>query len=239
MNSSQTIQQEDKLSVLRKYEKYVTKDGKAILFNTKSCRGEEVNCPNLLKAPRPLAEKIKEKLDELSFNQRLYDKIPIKILPHMTFKMAVAGCPNSCSLPQIKDFGAIAQESVVVDPSCECSMCMKCLKVCREGAITIKEDGTVIIDQEGCVKCGLCARVCPTGSIKIDKVGYSIVLGGKVGRHPRFAVQLMELATEKQVIKALEICAKKILAEKGRNLYGFLAKESFHDELREALKGVA
>ena len=238
MNPSQTVQQEDKLSVLRKYEKYITKDGEAILFSTKSCRGEEVNCPNLLKAPRPLAKRMKEKLDELSFSQRLYDKIPAKILPHMTFQMAVAGCPNSCSLPQIKDFGVIAQESVVVDPSCECSLCMKCLKECREGAITIMEDRTVIIHQEKCVKCGLCARVCHTGSIKIDRVGYSIVLGGKVGRHPRFALQLMELATEEQVIKALEICAEKILAENGRNLYGFLAKESFHDKLGEALKEV-
>ncbi len=238
MNQSQTIQQEDKLSVLRKYEKYVTADGKATLFIIKSCRGEEVNCPNLLNKPRPLAKKMHDRLNEISFNQRLYDKIPAKILPHMTFKLAVAGCPNSCSMPQIKDFGVITQESVVVDPASECSMCMKCLKVCREGAIVIKEDRTVIIDQEECVNCGLCARVCLTGSIKIDRTGYSIVLGGKVGRHPRFAAQLMELATEEQVLKALEICAERILGEKGRNMYGFLAKEPFHEELREALKDV-
>ena len=31
---------------------------------------------------------------------------------------------------------------------------------------------------------------------------------------------------------------EKILAENGRNLYGFLAKESFHDKLGEALKEV-
>lgn len=239
MNPSQTIQQEDKLSVLRKYEKYVTKDGKAILFSTKSCRGEEVSCPFLLKAPRPLAREIKGKLDELSFNPRLYDKIPGRILPHMTFKTAVAGCPNSCSTPQIKDFGVIAQESVVVDPGCECTLCRKCLKACRDAAITLKEDKTVIIDQEKCMKCGLCARVCPTGSIKLDKKGYSIVLGGKIGRHPRFAVQLMELATEEQVLKALEICAERILAGKGRNLYEFLIRKPFLEELRKALKEVA
>jgi hypothetical protein len=46
----------------------------------------------------------------------------------------------------------------------------------------------------------------------------------------------MELATEEQVLKALEICAERILGEKGRNMYGFLAKEPFHEELREALK---
>lgn len=239
MNPSQTLQQEDKLSVLRKYEKYVTKDGRAILFTIKSCRGEEVDCPNLLNAPRPLARKITEKLDELSFNQRLFDKIPVRILPHMTFKMAVAGCPNACSMPQIKDFGVIAQESVVVDTGCECNLCRKCLKACREGAITLNEDRTVIIDQEKCVDCGLCARVCPTGSIKIDRVGYAIVLGGKVGRHPRFATKLVDLATEKQVLRALEICAKRILAEKRRNRYGFLTKASFRRELREALEEVA
>lgn len=227
------------MSVLRKYKKYVTKDGKAILFTIKSCRGEEVTCPNLLNAPRPLAKRMKDRLERLSFNQRLYDKIPTRILPHMTFKLAVAGCPNACSMPQIKDFGVIAQESVVVDPGCECNLCRKCLTECREGAIIIKEDRTVIIDQEKCVNCGLCARVCPTGSIKIDKVGYSILLGGKVGRRPRFAVLLVELATEEQVIKALDICAEKILTEKGRNRYGFLAEKGFHEELRKALKEVS
>lgn len=231
-----TLLQEDKLAILRKYKKYTSEDGRPILYQIKSCRGEEVGCPFLLQAPRPMADRLKEKLEEISYSQRLYEKIPGKILPHQTFKLAVAGCPNSCSMPQIKDFGVIAREAVAVDPGSECSLCRKCLKACKEDAITLRKDksakggcasgATVILSQERCVKCGLCARVCPTGSLKLSSSGYSILLGGKVGRHPRFAIELIDLALEDQVVKALEFCAEKVLQEKDRDPYEILVKES-------------
>ena len=222
-----------------KSEKKDSEDSsRMVLYQVDVCKGKALGCPFGLVDTQWLAQRVIALLEELQITEFLLKRTDGLLLPHHKIKVAIAGCPNSCHQPQIKDFGVIAHESVVVDPSCECSLCMKCLKECREGAITIMEDRTVIIHQEKCVKCGLCARVCHTGSIKIDRVGYSIVLGGKVGRHPRFALQLMELATEEQVIKALEICAEKILAENGRNLYGFLAKESFHDKLGEALKEV-
>ncbi|HHT9117835.1 MAG TPA: hypothetical protein ACFYD1_04310, partial [Candidatus Hypogeohydataceae bacterium YC38] len=128
MNYQGQTLQEDKLAILRKYKKYTSEDGRPILYQIKSCRGEEVGCPFLLQAPRPMADRLKEKLEEISYSQRLYEKIPGKILPHQTFKLAVAGCPNSCSMPQIKDFGVIAREAVAVDPGSECSLCRKCLK---------------------------------------------------------------------------------------------------------------
>jgi dissimilatory sulfite reductase (desulfoviridin) alpha/beta subunit len=221
----QTLQ-EDKLAILRKYKKYTSEDGRPILYQIKSCRGEEVGCPFLLQAPRPMANRLKEKLEEISYSQRLYEKIPGKILPHQTFKLAVAGCPNSCSMPQIKDFGVIAREAVAVDPGLECSLCRKCLKACKEDAITLRKDKTVILSQEHCVQCGLCARVCPTGSLKLSSSGYSILLGGKVGRHPRFAIELIDLAQEDQAVKALEFCAEKVLQEKDRDPYEVLVKES-------------
>src|SRR3989338_11579 len=134
-----------KLAVLRKYEKYIREDGQAVLYQIKSCKGEEVGCPFLIKAPRPISRQMADAMEELSFSQRLYEKIPGRILPHQTFKLAVAGCPNSCSMPQIKDFGVIAREQVAVDPGAECTLCRKCLKACREEAITLKPDRTVIV----------------------------------------------------------------------------------------------
>ena len=83
-------------------------------------------------------------------------------------KLAVSGCPNSCSMPQIKDFGVHAVEPVSVDPNCKCIECMKCVEACREDAITVK-NGQVAIDKEKCVHCGLCAKVCPAGTIKASE----------------------------------------------------------------------
>jgi dissimilatory sulfite reductase (desulfoviridin) alpha/beta subunit len=226
---------EDKLTILRKYEKYIREDGQAVLYQIKSCKGEEVGCPFLIKAPRPTTRRMAEKMEDISFSQRLYDKIPGKILPHQTFKLAVAGCPNSCSMPQIKDFGVIAREKVAVDPSAECTLCRKCVRACRENAITLKEDKTVIVHYERCVDCGQCARVCPTGSIKVAGRGYTVVMGGKVGRHPRFATELMKFVHESQVVKALEMASEKILGETGRYMYEVLVNESTLKEIRDAL----
>lgn len=227
--------QVDKLAVLRKYEKYIREDGQAVLYHIKSCKGEEVGCPFLIKAPRPIARQMADKMEELSYSQRLYEKIPGRILPHHTFKMAVAGCPNSCSMPQIKDFGVIAREQVAVDPGAECTLCRKCLKACREETITLKPDRTVIVHYERCVDCGQCARVCPTGSIKVKARGHTVVMGGKVGRHPRFATELVRFVQEPQVVKALEMASEKILGEGGRYIYEVLVKESTLQEIRDAL----
>ncbi len=232
-----TATQGDKLVILRKYEHYIREDGQAILFQIKSCKGEEVGCPYLINAPRPVARRMAAKMEEISFSQRLYDKIPGRILPHQTFKMAVAGCPNSCSMPQIKDFGVIAREKVVVDPTSECTLCRKCLKACREEAITLKPDKTVIIHYDRCVDCGQCARVCPTGSIKTGAMGYTIVMGGKVGRHPRFATELIKFTQEPQVVKALEMASEKVLSENGRNMYEVLIKEATLREIKDTFFG--
>ncbi|OOP57601.1 MAG: hypothetical protein AYP45_02325 [Candidatus Brocadia carolinensis] len=157
-----------KLSILRKYPKYFDNDGNPVLYQIKCCRGAEVNCPFLIADSNVLADKIRNRLEELKFTEKLMNKIEGQILPHHSLKIAISGCPNSCSMPQIKDFGVHAIEPVFVDPASECIECMKCVETCREDAITV-QDGEVTIDMEKCVHCGLCAKVCPSGSIKARK----------------------------------------------------------------------
>ena len=223
-----------KLSILKKYPKYFDKDGNPVLYQIKSCRGAEVNCPFLITNSNILADKLRNRLEELHFTEKLIDKIEGQILPHHTMKLAVAGCPNSCSMPQIKDFGVHALEPVYVDPDCECTECMKCVETCREDAITI-QGGQVSIDKDKCVHCGLCARVCPAGSIKTSEKKYRVMIGGKVGRHPRFALDVLMQAEESTTLKALDVCVDMILSSKTEHRFRTLIEQHGIEEIKKRI----
>jgi len=223
-----------KLSVLKKYQKYFDDQGNPVLYQVKACRGAEVNCPFLIKDSEYLSGKLREKLKELQFTDKLIDKIEGRILPHHTMKLAVSGCPNSCSMPQIKDFGVHAVEPVFVDAESACIECMKCVEACREDAITVK-DAQVSIDKEKCVHCGICARVCPVGTIKASEVRYRVMIGGKVGRHPKFAIELFSQADESTVLKALEVCVEMILSSKEEHRFRTLIEQQGIEEIKSKI----
>lgn len=223
-----------KLSILKKYPKYFDKDGNPVLYQIKSCRGAEVHCPFLITDSNVLADKIRNRLKELKFTERLINKIEGQILPHHTMKLAVSGCPNSCSMPQIKDFGAHAIEPVSVDPESECIECMKCVETCREDAITVK-DGQVSIDMGKCLHCGLCAKVCPSGSIRAGKKKYRVMIGGKVGRHPKFAIEILPQADESMVLKALDVCVDMILSSRNEHRFRTLIEQQGIEEIKKRI----
>ncbi|HHT9137949.1 MAG TPA: 4Fe-4S binding protein [Candidatus Wunengus sp. YC60] len=224
----------EKLSILRKYSKYFDNEGNPVLYQVKSCRGAEVNCPFLITDSGILSNKLRNRLEELRFTEKLIEKVEGQILPHHSMKLAVSGCPNSCSMPQIKDFGVHAVEPVSVDPDCKCIECMKCVETCREDAITVK-NGTVTIDKEKCVHCGLCARVCPTGTIKAEQKKYRVMIGGKVGRHPRFALDLLPQADESTTLKALDVCVDIILTSKTEHRFRTLIEQQGIEEIKKRI----
>jgi len=225
---------DEKLSILRKYTKYFDKEGNPVLYQVKSCRGAEINCPFLITDSDILSDKLRNRLEELHFTEKLIDKIEGQILPHQTMKLAVSGCPNSCSMPQIKDFGVHAVEPVSVDPDCKCIECMKCVETCREDAIIV-ENGNVTIDKEKCVHCGLCARVCPTGTIKAEKKKCRVMIGGKVGRHPKFALDLLLQADESTALKALDVCVDIILTSKAEHRFRTLIEQQGIEEIKKRI----
>lgn len=223
-----------KLAILKKYPKYFNKDGNPVLYQINSCRGAEVHCPFLITDSHVLADAIRNRLEKLEFTEKLMNKIEGQILPHHTMKLAVSGCPNSCSMPQIKDFGAHAIEPVCVDPESECIECMKCVETCREDAITVK-DRQVSIDMEKCVHCGLCAKVCPSGSIKSGMKKYRVMIGGKVGRHPKFAVEILPQADEIMTLKALDVCVDIIVSSKTERRFRTLIEQQGIEEIKKRI----
>lgn len=110
------------------------------------------------------------------FNNVHYHHIP---------SIALAGCPNGCSQPQIRDIGI----SGYVTPKLMdkfCSGCQVCINSCLEKALTWKNE-KVVLDPNLCLKCGTCIRACTTGRIEPDESGWVLHLGGRLGRHPQLA----------------------------------------------------
>lgn len=121
---------------------------------------------------------------------------------HQKFRVAVSGCPNSCSQPQIVDFGVVGQSTPGRGDG-SCTGCGQCAGVCSEKAIRMLDDGPVF-DYSRCQNCGQCIGSCPTEAIREVERGYRVLAGGKLGRHPRLAGVILELADEERVKAILE-----------------------------------
>ncbi len=176
-------------------------------FTIKKCR----NCPNRVVDLDMLENELLQVLDNCRFNIRAGSKIDNDRPPHhQMFHLALAGCPNSCSQPQIKDFGV--QGQAVPEVGEGCSKCGACIEVCAEAAISMAEE-KAIIDRGACLNCGQCARACPTGALHLNKVGYKVLAGGKLGRHPRLATELMAMADTGDVAASLKRCVELFINE--------------------------
>ncbi|MEM3056897.1 MAG: 4Fe-4S binding protein [Candidatus Bathyarchaeia archaeon] len=133
-----------------------------------------------------------KKIDERFFDVDLPTKL----------KIAITGCPNSCAKPQVNDIGIMG----VVRPriiSEACNGCGRCVERCREGAIKLV-GGIAQIDYAKCVYCGECVRACPVGADIADRQGYTVFVGGNVGRHPRLAYKLVDFASEEMIFQIIE-----------------------------------
>lgn len=108
-----------------------------------------------------------------------------KVHYHQIAKIALSGCPNGCSQPQIRDIGISGYLSPKLTDN-YCSGCQVCINACLENALTWKNE-EVVLDLDLCLNCGECIRACTTGRIKPGESGWVLYLGGRLGRHPQLA----------------------------------------------------
>lgn len=142
--------------------------------NVMACPGSAI-CARGLQDTQALARE----LDNRFFGREL----PIK-----KFKIAISGCPNSCTTPHVNDVGLVAVSEPELDADA-CSGCGLCVDGCREGAL-VMEDGLPVWDTAKCQFCGDCIAVCPLDAWKALRAGYDLFVGGKVGRHPRLGTKI-------------------------------------------------
>jgi anaerobic sulfite reductase subunit C len=174
-------------------------------FQVEACFGTS-GCPHRVANTEKLQQDIEALLQKEDILGFLKNRVNEGLKFHHEFRVSLADCPNACSQPQIRDIGIIGASMPKISDK-ECSHCNQCVEVCQENAVTISMNmDAPAIDQNACVRCGLCISACPTGTIDRERDGYRVLLGGKLGRHPRLAVELPGIFNEVEVLKILKQC---------------------------------
>jgi dissimilatory sulfite reductase (desulfoviridin) alpha/beta subunit len=172
-------------------------------YGIETCFGAG-GCPNRACHTDDLPEMMEKVLERKDLKGFLQRKVKGPLKRHHEFRVSVSDCPNGCSRPQIADFGLLGAERPKVSKK-PCNACGACEAICKEEAIVLQGE-TVRIDESRCLACGQCIGVCPTGTLISAEKGYRILLGGKLGRHPRLAEALPSIYSSARVLEALNQC---------------------------------
>ncbi len=121
---------------------------------------------------------------------------------HHKFKISFAGCPIDCARSREMDLGfqGIVKPEVKADL---CNACGLCISSCEEKALTLV-NGLPVRDESKCIYCGDCIKVCPVDAMVTAKKGWLVRVGGKHGKHPYYAYEIAQFATDEQCLALIE-----------------------------------
>jgi len=156
--------------------------------NVTACPGSET-CPFAQIETQELGIKISEKY--------------VGKKAHHKFKISVSGCTNFCSNPLINDIGIIGRVRPKLFPD-RCNGCGICVRVCRTSSIKLEDNDMPVIDYDSCIDCGFCVQHCPVNAIEKEEEGYSIYVGGKMGKVPHIGKEIIRFATEEELFEIIE-----------------------------------
>jgi len=184
-------------------------------------------CPGTASCPHAL-------IDTFSFTGAL-QRYSTGKEPVPKVRIAVSGCPNSCSNERECEIGVTGIRKPQRD-AVRCTGCGGCLSVCLEDAIIIL-NGKLELDEEKCLLCGQCLSACQYDCISFSDAGYLIFLGGKSGRKQKTARAFGTVQSKDELIAVLEVLSR-IFAKKGGNASHILRSLS-DEEFKGLQKEVA
>lgn len=123
---------------------------------------------NMEKSPDGFLKEFHARLDPIS------TKVPGIYLAgsaqgQKTIELAVSqakGAASSAGIPMGK--GEYTMELIRATPSDErCAKCYKCIEACPYEAISVNENGNLVVDLIRCRGCGTCAATCPSKAIEL------------------------------------------------------------------------
>ena len=170
-------------------------------------------CPRRIFDVHQLAEKMVKVIEASGVEESVVRRVNGPILRHHRFTISISGCPNSCSQPQIADFGVQGRARPEIGPG-ECTGCGACVGACREDAVAVSCN-VPRLDMARCINCGDCTAVCPTQALVVGEIGFTALVGGKLGRNPRLARTLFDFADQQTLLNALQACSKIFAEEVG------------------------
>ncbi|NTU45379.1 MAG: 4Fe-4S binding protein [Chlorobiaceae bacterium] len=176
-------------------------------------------------------KKIARELDTRYFKQETPSK----------FKLAVTGCSNNCTKANENDIGVrgAIEPKWVAD---HCNDCGLCISTCPVSAIERKdgdEGYSYVIDEKRCINCSVCTSLCPSNSWVIGRKGYTLYIGGTMGRVPRFASVLKKMVESEEELYLLIDKSIALYREKGRKKerFGHMIDRIGLEAVKEELLG--
>jgi len=172
-------------------------------YEVSTCFGG-AGCPNTANSCTRLAKNIETIIEKENILSFLKESVKGDLKFHHEFRITLSDCPNACSRPQIVDIGIIGSVLPGIFDE-DCTLCNACVDVCDENAITLdNENVKPLIDYHQCLMCAKCIKACPTGTIGEKEKGFRVMLGGRLGRHPRLAMEVAGLHTHDQVLSIVQ-----------------------------------
>lgn len=173
-------------------------------YFVKVCRGSEGGdkCPFALFVSGEFPSRIENVIKESGWPAFIEEKMGNKIRSHQAIKVNAAACPNSCSGPYIADIGLIRACVPAFDHE-QCIACNKCVQTCPDEALKLV-DGRVVINRDNCLVCGQCIQACPVEAISCIRSGWRVLMGGRLGRHPKLGAELPGVYTSDEVLLLID-----------------------------------
>ncbi len=170
-------------------------------YDVSACFGGD-GCPNSVVSSKALLSGIQDLMEEADIRAFLKANVQGDLKFHHEFRVSLSDCPNACSRPQIVDIGIIgaSRPRITEEP---CSLCNACVDICPDHAIILNGTGP-IIDEEVCLSCGKCMKICPTATLEKGITGFRVLLGGRLGRHPRLGMEVPGIHSHDQVLHIVE-----------------------------------
>jgi len=186
------------------------------MITIEACHEEVSRCSQALIRTAEWKAALEEWVARCGFAERLAARLGREeALYHQQLRIAISGCPNGCSRPQIADLGLVGCVRPVWSPE-GCNGCGACAEVCPDFAVQMP-DGVPVFAQEACQGCVLCRNICPEGCIRLSAPRVRILVGGKLGRRPQLAENIGEAASPAEVFRRLEGVFEEYLAAAGKN----------------------